>query len=246
MGALKLAKLAVEFALVKSDNLKLASDVANEAFEATESARASCALETRARPEVVARRVRVAWRVSRAATLFLTEGRTEERRAAEEEMGGGGMAEEAAAADEEEEEEGVAPCKSAIERVARRAGEGVLTTLRGEAGAGMVGDIAGRVRTVAKTGETRGEAMEGDRDGGRATFAGYGREPSSTDEATLRRERVEGDLRMMPGVRRREVAEGCLVKPTAAGAAEGGVGRGRAVRTGGGGKSVSRSSGNST
>jgi hypothetical protein len=152
--------------------------------------------------------------------LLFTDGRTEEQRVAAEVLG--------------------EPCRSAIERVARRAGEGVLTTRRGEEGiVSVVGERVERVRTVASMGDIFGDAREGEREGGRGNRAeemGREVEESSTEDATLRRERVEGALRMIPGLRRREEPEGCFERRTEVGPDEvvGGTGRGRALRMGGG------------
>lgn len=147
-GALNDAMLSALFRL----NSLGATD---DAFDMIESARASWTLLTLARPlpaVCVASRVRVACRVSRAATLFWTDGRTVDLR------GETGFADDVARS-------------SAIERVARSAGEGDWTTLRaGDEGIADGGDMAAwnlAVVPEAMMGETRGEA----RDGLRATLA---------------------------------------------------------------------------
>lgn len=219
-GALNDAMLSALFRL----NSLGATD---DAFDMIESARASWTLLTLARPlpaVCVARRVRVACRVSSAATLFWTEGRTVDLR------GETGLADEVVRS-------------SAMERVARSAGEGDLTTLRaGDEGDAGGGDMAGwnlAVVPEAIIGETRGEARDGLRAAVPVRELSY-ELVDSDGEAALSRDRVEAALRRMPGFRLSDAPEGVLRNegaPLSPGTADsvpttGGVGRGRPCRAG--------------
>lgn len=187
-------------------------------------------------PVCVARRVKADWRDSSAATLTLTAG------------GAIGLRGEEGALRE-------APCKSTIDRVARRAGEttgartrrGTSCSSSSSSGVGASGDectgSGAKVAVVpeARTGETCGEAS----DGLRASV----RELPGLEEApaTLRSECAEDALRSIPGLRFSDVPEGTFRSAVldVAGssvellesfrtieAAAGGMGNGRAGRFG--------------